>query len=164
MTRITITFLFCLVVATGCSTDIANVSTDNETYNFTGGFYSPRIVRELNYYVANYSSYSTNHFYVVATELDRTNMLEGLVYWNEEREIELYDELYTNATVDAQAWRNRHWKLGRDTVETRDEINGSDYLITSSDWRDWTNQCLSKGQHYVVLKTNAQRMFPKDDN
>jgi hypothetical protein len=153
-----ILFLTGLAAVSGC---VGNKpSDDNEPSVFTGNFYSPRIVRELNYYVAHNSSYPTNHFCVVATELDHTNMVSGFVFWEEDQLLVDYDELVTDAIHDGWAWPDRGWKLGRDTVKTEDEINGSDYLITDSDWHHWVNQCTRKGKRYVVLKGDAMRMFP----
>lgn len=159
----TIILLFGLFAVSGCADNKS--ATDNEPSGFTGNFYSPRVARELNYYVANYSLYPTNHFSVVAIELDHTNLASGLVFWKEDELLLRYDELVTNATHDAEAWQpDSEWKLGRDTVKTRDEIGGSDYLITDSDWHHWVNQCTHKGKRYVVLKVDAMRMFPEAVN
>src|SRR5215472_18594363 len=68
-------------------------------------FRSPRIKRELNYYVANFSSHETNHFYVGATRLDHGQLVEALVYWKEEQTLLRYDELEPDAQHDNWAWR-----------------------------------------------------------
>ena len=46
-------------------------------------FHSPGIERCLQYWTANYSAHDTNHFYVCATEVDRDDLVEALVYWKE---------------------------------------------------------------------------------
>jgi hypothetical protein len=140
-----------LILVTGCASQYGHIS---------GNFNAPRIEGELNYLVACRPLYPTNHFYAGASTLDGANMLEGFVYWKEERILLLYDELVPDAPYDIEAWPNRHWKLGRDTVKTSEEINGSDYLITDANWHDWVNQCISKGKQYVVLRDDARRRFP----
>src|SRR5580692_4062150 len=111
-----------------------------------GNFCSPRIERELNYYVAANPLYSTNHFYVGAIKMDHTNMVEGLVYWKDNGILLSYNELPANASHDIFAWQGHSWRLGQDTVDTPEEINGSDYVITTHQWHDWVNQCISKGK------------------
>ena len=161
MTRMIIGFLLCLAVITGCSASATDLSTNNEPSFFSGNFHSPRIIRELNYYVANYSLSPTNHFYVVATELNGTNITEGFVYWAEDQRLLSYSEFYPDSKDDCDAWRpDGDWKLGRDTVNSEDEINGSDYLITRSQWHGWVNQCLTKGKLYTISLPVAQQMFP----
>jgi hypothetical protein len=150
--RKTIIFLSCLV--------LMSAYAQSPIFSVTGSFYSLRLERELNFYAATHPLYPTNHFYVGATKLNQTNMLEGLVYWKEEGLLLSYTELNADASHDIFAWQGHEWKLGRDTVGTPDEINGSDYLITAQQWHDWVNQCVSKGKLYVVLTADAQRIFP----
>lgn len=125
-------------------------------------FRSPRIERELNYYVANFSSHETNHFYVGATRLDHDRLVEAMVYWKEERTLLTYYELVPDAKHDIFAWGPHEVKLDRDTVDTPEEIGGSTYLETHRYWVDWMEDCIRKGKSYCVLKTDALRVFPPE--
>lgn len=149
-----ILLILALLFILGCADPYGDIS---------GNFYAPRVRKELSCFVATYSVYPTNHFFVGAISLDQTNLDEALVYWQEDQIILLYDELVPSAEYGVEAWRNREWKLCRDTVKTPDEINGSDYLITDDNWHDWTNQCISCGRQYIILKDNARHEFPNEE-
>jgi hypothetical protein len=128
----------------------------------TSNFRSPRIERELNYYVANFSSHETNHFYVCATKLERGQLLKAIVYWKEERTLLDYGELEPDARHDIFAWGPHELKLDRDTVDTQEEVGTSDYLETHRTWVEWMEQCIRKGKPYCVLATDARRVFPAE--
>jgi hypothetical protein len=125
-------------------------------------FHSPRIERELNFYVATHPLHSTNHFYVGPTKIDHGELIEALVYWKEERTILSYRELEADALHDIFAWGGHELKLDRDTVDTPEEIAGSNYLETHRQWVDWMEQCISRGKLCCVLAEDARRMFPAE--
>lgn len=129
------------------------------------GFRSPKIEHELNFYVANFSTYATNHFYVGATELDHGNLVKALVYWKEPRIILDYGELMDDAPEGAEifAWQGNHLKLGRDTVDTPEDIGGSTYLETHRQWVDWMEQCINHGKPCVITLNEATNSFPNVD-
>src|ERR1700677_4739286 len=113
---------------------------ENVAYVKSSKFQSPRIERELKYYVASHSTNDTNHFYVGATEMKDHELIEAFVYWKEEQTLLSYSELDKNATDDhdAEAWGPPFGlKLGRDTVDTPEDIDGSNYLVTHRQWVDW---------------------------
>lgn len=147
-----IVLLFTLLLA-GCARDKLVV---------TSGFRSLRIERELNYYVANFSSHETNHFYVGATKLIHGQLVEAMVYWKEERMLLPYVELEPDAWADIEAWypQRDQLKLDRDTVDTPEEIGSSTYLETHRYWVDWMEDCIRKGKPYCVLKSEALRVAP----
>lgn len=155
----------CLAVAVvlagaGCHT------ADEKLLHVTGSdFRSQRIERELNFYVANFSTYPTNHFYVGATEVDRGELVEALVYWKEARVLLPYGELAADAPNGTEifAWQGHHLKLGRDTVDTGEDIGGSTYLETHRQWVDWMEQCIAKGKLYVVTTNEAVKLYPEAD-
>ena len=128
-------------------------------------FRSPRVERELKFYVANYSTHATNHFYVGATKLDRGQLVTALVYWKEPRILMNYGELTDDAPEGSEnfAWQGHHLKLGRDTVDTPQDGYGSTYLVTHRQWVDWMEQCISKGKLYVVTLDAATNAFPNTD-
>jgi hypothetical protein len=123
-------------------------------------FQSPRLERELNFYIAAHPSHATNHFYVGATKLDHGQLIEALVYWKEERILLPYTELEADAPHDVFAWQGHELKLDRDTVDAPEDIAGSTYLVTHRQWAEWAEQCISKGKPYCVLATDAHRAFP----
>jgi len=128
----------------------------------TSPYKAPRLERELNFFVANYSSHETNHFYVGATTIKHGELWSAWVYWKEERTLLPYTELVADAPEGAEslAWRGHDLKLDRDTVDTGDDIGGSNYLETHRQWVDWMEQCISKGKPYCVLMTDAKKVFP----
>ena len=125
-------------------------------------FYSKRIVSELEYYAALNSTYTTNHFYVGAIKLDGTNLVTALVYWKEPRVILNYGELDNDASdgheIEAWGWASN--KLDRDTVDTTEEIDGSNYLITHRQWVDWMEQCVYEGKSYTITLNESTNAFP----
>lgn len=142
--------LFTLLLA-GCARD---------KWVVTSNFHSPRIERELNYYAANFSSHETNHFYVVGTRLHHGLLIEGEVYWKEERTIMRYAELEPDSWADMEAWPNDQLKLDRDTVDTQEEADTSSYTETHRTWVEWMERCITRGKPYFVLKSEALRVAP----
>jgi hypothetical protein len=124
-------------------------------------FHSQSITRCLDYYVAEYSQHATNHFYVGALKIDHGQLVRALVYWKEEQTLLDYGELAVDAPKGAEVFAWEHQlKLGRDTVDTPEDIGGSTYLVTHRDWVDWMDQCISNGRPYCVLRSDARRLFP----
>jgi hypothetical protein len=119
---------------------------------------SPCVRSCLRYLVSNFSTNDTNHFYVGA--LHRGGF-EAFVYWKEERTIWEYNELEPDAE-GKEPMAFHHWlKLDKDTVDTQEEIGGSNYLVTHRVWVDWMEQCLSRGREYVITLEEARRLSPK---
>ena len=141
----------------------AGCAQDNIAHVVSSKFQSPRIERELKYYVANYSTNDINHFYVGATQISGGELDYAFVYWKEEQTILSYGELQKDTTDDhdAEAWGPPFGlKLGRDTVDTPEDIDGSTYLVTHRWWVDWMEQCIYKGKLYVVTLNEATNSFP----
>ena len=84
-------------------------------------FNSPGIERCLQYWVAHFSEHATNCFFVCATDLDRGDLVEALVYWREGGRLLDYSEVPAGA--EAQAWRLRP-KVDREAVLTDEKISG----------------------------------------
>ena len=119
---------------------------------------TPCVRRCLDYYVSNFSTNAINHFYVGAAP---GGFGVALVYWKEERTIMDYSELVPGSEgAEALAWHH-DLKLDRDTVDTQDDIEGSNYLITHRLWVGWMEQCLSRGREYVITLEEARRRSPK---
>lgn len=149
MKRVAVIFLGLLL--SGCA---------HQRFTVTSNFRSARIERELNYYVANFSTHETNHFYVVGTKLDHGLLIEGEVYWKEERTILRYAELEPDSWADMEAWPNDQLKLDRDTVDTQEEADTSSYMETHRTWVEWMERCITRGKPYFVLKSEALRVAP----
>jgi hypothetical protein len=119
------------------------------------------IKRCLQNWTSNFSTNEVNHFYVGAVK-PRRGWNDALVYWSEERTILDYSELRADAPKGAEIEALNHpLRLDRDTVDTEDDIAGSNYLITHRLWVDWMEQCLSRGREYVVKLDEAKRLYPK---
>ena len=130
----------------------------------TASYKAPRLERELDFFVSNYSTHETNHFYVGATTINHGQLWSAWVYWKEERTLMTYEELSVDAPegAEALAWTDHYdLKLDRDTVDTPEDGYGSMYLETHRQWVDWMEQCISKGKPYCVLKVDARKVFPK---
>jgi hypothetical protein len=121
-------------------------------------FRSPGIERCLLYWTANFSPHATNHFYTCATELDRGDLVEALVYWREAGRLLDYAEVPQGA--EAQAWRLRP-KVDREAILSDEKISGSNHVVPRSVWRQWVRQCITDGKEYVVPLKQAQAAFPK---
>jgi hypothetical protein len=139
---------------------LAGCAQDKIVHVVSSNFQSPRIERELKYYVANYSINATNHFYVGPTEVKRGELVEAFVYWKEEQTLLSYGELQKDARFDAEAWWPAGLKLGRDTVDTPEDIDGSTFLVTHRQWVDWMEQCIYRGRLYVISLNEATNSFP----
>lgn len=122
---------------------------------------SSSIKRCLLYWTANFSTNAVNHFYVGAAQ-PAGGFTEALVYWKEERTLLDYGGLAEDAPKGAEieAWHHP-LKLDRDTVDTPEEIGGSNYLETHRNWVGWMEQCLSHGREYVISLEDAKRLYPK---
>ncbi len=121
-------------------------------------FHSPGIERCLQYWTANFSLYPTNHFYVCATDLDRGDLVEALVYWREGGRLLDYSEMPKGA--EAQAWRLRP-KVDREALLTDERISSSNHVVPHRVWIQWVRQCITDGKEYVVSLKRAQAVFPK---
>ncbi len=129
---------------------------------------SPLIKRSLLWWTSISSTNDTNHFYVGATK-PAGGFVDAFVYWKEERTIIEYRELNPDLPAGREALAFHHWlKLDVDTVDTRDEIAGSNYVETHRTWVDWMEGCLSQGREYVITLDEARRLSPRrkipDDN
>ena len=115
----------------------------------------------LLYWTSNFSTNEVNHFYVGAV-VPQGGFNDALIYWSEERTIMDYAELVPDAHEGAEIEAFHHnLKLDRDTVDTEDDIAGSNYLITHRLWVDWMEQCRSRGREYVISLEEARRLYPK---
>ena len=76
-----------------------------------------------------------------------------------------YGELADDAPEGAEifAWQGHHLKLGRDTVDTGEDVGDSTYLEPHRQWLEWMEQCISKGKLYVVTLDAATNAFPNTD-
>ena len=122
---------------------------------------SPTIRRCLEYWTSNFSTNTVNHYYV-GKVYPRGGFADALVYWKEERTILELCELKADAPegAEAEAWHHT-LKLDRDTVDTLDEIGGSNFVETHRTWVDWMEGCLSHGREYVIPLEEAGRLCPK---
>jgi hypothetical protein len=121
-------------------------------------FRSPGIGRCLEYWTANHSQQSTNHFYVCATEVDQGELVRALVFWREGGRLLDYAEVAAGA--EAQAWRLRP-KVDRDAVLTDESISSGNDVIPHREWLSAVRQCITRGREYEVTSAQAEAAFPK---
>ena len=121
-------------------------------------FRSPGIQRCLEYWAANFSQQSTNHFYVCATEVDQGELVRALVFWREGGRLLDYAEMPAGA--EAQAWRLRP-KVDRDAVLTDESISRGNDVIPHSVWLRTVRECITRGREYEVTLEQAEAAFPK---
>ena len=123
---------------------------------------SPCVKRCLEYWTSNFSTNQINHFYVGKVH-PRGGFADALVYWQEERTIIEYSELAPDAPKGAEieAWHHP-LKLDRDTVDTENDIEGSNYLETHRTWLEWMEPLLRHGREYVITLDQATQLFPKE--
>ena len=145
------TLLLPILLLTGCAHPRApqNASTT---------FHSPGIERCLKYWTAQFSTHASNHFYVCATDIDRGELVEAIVYWREGGRLLTYSEVPRGA--EAHAWRLRP-KVDRDTVTTDEKVSGSNDVVPHRVWVRWMQQCVTSGKEYVVTLKAAMRAYPK---
>ena len=121
-------------------------------------FRSPGIKRCLQYWTANYSPHATNHFYVCATDVDRGDLVEALVYWKEGGRLLDYAEVSKGA--EPQAWRLRP-KVDRNALLTDENISRSNDVVAHRVWVRWVRRCITSGKDYVVTLQEATASFPR---
>jgi hypothetical protein len=122
-------------------------------------FNSPGMDRGLQYWTAKFSSHTTNHFYVCATEVDRGELVRALVYWSEEGRI--LDYLEEPQGSEALSWRLRPM-VDRDAVLSDEKVGISNDLVPHRVWVRWMQDCITGGREYVVTLGEAIAAFPEE--
>ncbi len=141
---------------------VGGCAANRSWHSNSGDLGLPRIERELNFYVATHPLHESNHFFAYPTDFRHGEPVGAEVYWKEERTLLHYSELEPDATHDIFAWSGHELKLDRDTVDTRDDIGGSSYLVTHRQWAESVERCISRGKEFSILKTDARRLFPDE--
>ncbi|WP_133251259.1 hypothetical protein [Pokkaliibacter plantistimulans] len=91
-----------------------------------------------------------NHFCIVGYQWGNGNM-QVWVHWQEQKEIILWQGGDDEETqIASMALARKELVLGRDTVKSEEEINGSSYLITESAWHDIVNDCAKNGRQFTI--------------
>jgi len=73
------------------------------------------------------------------------------VLWEEERLLMLWDPSeYADWRLKALTMARRNLKLGRDTVATENDINGSTYITTVDWWISVADDCRKHGEQYEI--------------
>ncbi|TKC86983.1 hypothetical protein FAZ69_19500 [Trinickia terrae] len=109
-------------------------------------------------------NHRTNHFCVVGYRW-RTGSMNVWVLWREEKRLLLWDgALDPDSRADTLIGVHRSLKLGKDTVKTEDDINGSTYLVTEQWWHAVADDCMKHGEKYVIKPFKvAKPAKPSDD-
>jgi hypothetical protein len=97
----------------------------------------------------------TNHFCVIGYEW-ADGRREAPVFWKEGKEIMWWDGGSTTSWEDVNSIRHSKSNiLGKDTVETFNEIRGSTYLMVRSGMEAIIRDCKKNGKWYVVKPFKA---------
>ncbi|WP_231401513.1 hypothetical protein [Cupriavidus sp. WS] len=92
----------------------------------------------------------TNHFCVVGYEWP-DGVLQVWVNWREQKTNILWNgSIYKDTREKQLTMARRNLRLGKDTVATRDDINGSTYLETHAWWHAIADDCAAHGEKYVI--------------
>jgi hypothetical protein len=105
----------------------------------------------------------SNHFCVVGYQWPDgyTNVL---VLWQEEERLILWDGALTPGTrAGSLIAVRRDWKLGKDTVKTVNDINGSTYIETEQWWHAVADECMKHGEKYVIKPFKVKSAKPPAD-
>lgn len=97
-------------------------------------------------------AFTVNHFCVVGYRGD--GYKNAWVHWKEQQRLLLWrasddEKMRVKGLVQAR----RDLKLGRDTVETEDDIKGSTYLTTRAWWQAVVNDCEAHGEQLTMQVT-----------
>jgi len=92
----------------------------------------------------------TNHFCVVGYEWPDGG-IQVWVNWREQKTNILWDgnEDRELRELGLMATR-RNLRLGKDTVETNNDIGGSTYLVTRRWWQGIADDCMANGEKYTI--------------
>ncbi|HLX03400.1 MAG TPA: hypothetical protein VKS80_14940 [Trinickia sp.] len=133
------------------------VVSDNPYYK------DPQIALK-NGVAANQKNHQTNRFCVVGYQW-QTGSMNVWVLWKEEEELLLWDgALDPDSRATSLIGVRRDLKLGRDTVKTEHDINGSTYLVTEQWWHAVADDCMKHGEKYVIKPFKvAEPVKPSDD-
>jgi hypothetical protein len=119
-------------------------------------YFGPNVLSALKELVVQRERTRRNHFYVGRVKVFENGYSSVLVYWKENRALILWEpgrgnDLRGNpdARYDLRDSR-RYWRLNRDVVPTLNDVQGSSFLITRKDARTWIQECVHRGELYVV--------------
>lgn len=100
--------------------------------------------------IAENKNGATNEFCVIGYAYT-DNIVNVWVHWMNEQRLLLWrgnsdEELREQGLVMA----DRNLTLGKDTVETKEDIQGSTYLVTRAWWQAVAQDCATHGQRYTI--------------
>lgn len=99
---------------------------------------------------------TVNHFCVVGYRFGN-GQAHAWVHWKEQQRLLLWmGGLDEETRVEGLVTARRDLKLGKDTVETADDIKGSTYLVTRAWWQAVAKDCAAHGEQITVRAARAQ--------
>lgn len=105
----------------------------------------------IRYLVANEEQNRRRNRFCVVGYKYPSGMKQAWVLWEEERLLMLWDgSLYADTRLKALTMARRNLKLGRDTVATENDINGSTYIVTVDWWISIADDCRKHGEQYEI--------------
>jgi hypothetical protein len=101
----------------------------------------------------------TNHFCVIGYIFNR-DVPVVWVHWREESRLILWEGGQSQSwRDDSLAMGRRDLKLGKDTVESEKDLNGSTYLTTNKWWHAVADDCAAHGEKFTVPPFKATKPY-----
>lgn len=102
-----------------------------------------------NLLLAEHKNHRTQHFCVVGYQYENSEI--AWVHWVDEKRIIMWEQSDEISALETSLTHSRRdLKLGVDTVEKPEDINGSSYLVTRDWWQDVAKDCAKYGQKITV--------------
>jgi hypothetical protein len=123
----------------------------------TSEYYGPPEPALKQLLVAENKNGATNEFCVIGYAY-ADKIVNVWVHWINEQRLLMWrgnsdEELREQGLAMAQ----KDLRLGKDTVETKDDIKGSTFLVTRAWWEAVTRDCAANGQRYTIEPFPAER-------
>lgn len=116
----------------------------------------PEPGKSLELLVRTHGTRRTNHFCVIGRRVPGS-FEHAWVHWKEGRALILWEPTSDPSYQRRLSGSRRYLDLDRDVVASKEEIGGSNYLVT----REWVNQitsqCDAHGDKFVVLKPRRHK-------
>jgi hypothetical protein len=120
-------------------------------------YYKDPQIAMKNLVAAYRKNHRTNRFCVVGYQWKSGNVHVWVLWREEERQLLWGGALDPDSRAKSLIGVNRSLKLGKDTVKTDNDINGSTYLVTEQWWHAVADDCMKHGEKYVIKPFKAAK-------
>jgi hypothetical protein len=119
-------------------------------------YYASNMVPALNELVKDRGRSKTNHFYVGHVQVSENGYHSVVVYWKENVALVLWEPGRgfgpsgdPDPRYDLRDTR-RYWDLKKDVVPALSDVAGSSFLLAKNDALKMVDDCIRKGERYVL--------------